>query len=168
MWLGLSGKLIQEGIYTPLITPSPTMSWTKIWITLNTTPVPKINTTLRTYLIPAECFTQITLLHIVADDAKDGYQFGNIVLVFVDWAIIGAPNSKKFKVRAYLCIIDSGAYKQHQAIQASDGNDGDMFGWSVAVFGKTVFVRATWKNNENGLDEGAVYAFTGEHTFDCN
>ena len=34
-----------------------------------------------------------------------------------------------------------------------------MFGWSVAIFGKTMFVRAAWKNNDNGLDEGAVYVF---------
>ena len=60
-------------------------------------------------LIPTEYFTHITLPQIVADDTKDGYQFGNILLVFVDWASIGAPNSKTGKVRAYLCIIDSGA-----------------------------------------------------------
>ena len=35
-----------------------------------------------------------------------------------------------------------------------------MFGWSVAIFGKTVFVRATWKNNDNFLDEEAVHDFT--------
>ena len=81
------------------------------------------------------------------------------MLVFVDWASIGAPNSKTGKVRAYLCIIDSGAQEQHQALQASDGNDNDIFGWSVAFFGKTVFVRATWKNNDNGIDEGELYAF---------
>ena len=111
MWLGLSVKLIQGGIYTPLTTPSSTMSRTKLWITINPTPVPRLKPTLSTSLIPTECFTHIPLPHIVADDAKDGYQFGNIVLVFVYWAIIGAPNSKTGQVRAYLCIIYSGVYK---------------------------------------------------------
>ena len=82
------------------------------------------------------------------------------MLVFVDWAIIGAPNYKTVKVRSYLCIIDSGAWKYHQELQASYSNDGDLFGWRVAIFGKTVFVRATWNNNDNGIDEGAVYKFT--------
>ena len=107
MWLGLSIKLVQGGIYTPLTTPRSTMSWTKLWITLNPTPVPKLKPTLMTSLIHTEYFTHIPLPHIVADDAKDGYQFGNIVLVFVYWAIIGAPNYKTGQVRAYLGIIDS-------------------------------------------------------------
>ena len=85
------------------------MSWTKLYITHNPTPGLKLNPKLRTSLIPTKYFTQIPLLQIVDDDSKDGYQFGNSALVFVDWAIIGAPNSKTGKVRAYLCIVDSGA-----------------------------------------------------------
>ena len=108
MWLGLYVKLIQGGIFTPLTTPSSNISRTKLWITLNPTPVPKLKPTLMTSLIHTECFTHIPLPQIVADDAKDGYPFGNIMLVFVYWAIIGAPNFKTGQVRAYFCIIYSG------------------------------------------------------------
>ena len=64
------------------------------------------------------------------------------------------------KGSTYLYIRDSGAWKYHQSLWESGGNDGDLFGQSVAISGKPTVVRATWNNNGNCLNDGAVYAFT--------
>ena len=80
--------------------------------------------------------------------------------MFEDWAIIGAPFSDNDKGRAYFYRRESGAWNQHQSLQASDGSDGDKFGRSVAMRGKTMIVGAPWKDNGNGPNEGVVYVFT--------
>ena len=53
--------------------------------------------------------------------------------MFEYWAIMRATFSDNFKCRAYFYRRDIGAWKEHQALQASDGSDDDKFGKSVAI-----------------------------------
>ena len=64
---------------------------------------------------PAEYFTHTNLFQIASDDANCGEQFERSVLVFEDWAIIGATFSDK--CRAYLHRRIIGACKYHQSLQ---------------------------------------------------
>ena len=97
----------------------------------------------------------LTLLHLAAENVTCGDQFGNSVLVFTDWAIVGAPNSNSEKGKAYLYKRVLGAWDDRQEIQASDGSDFDYFGQSV-----NVVVGALGRVNDNGPYSGAVYVFT--------
>ena len=87
--LWLTGKFIKEGIYTPSITPIPTVYKQKLLITLRPSPIPSRRTTRRSKLTPAECLTQMILLQIVDDDMMDEKKCGTIAMVFEDWSIIG-------------------------------------------------------------------------------
>ena len=203
--LWLTGKFSQGGITTPLTIPIPTISQPKPRITLTPTPGPTfkntssptlrlmlrpelkltirptarstLRPTLRPSLSPTECFAQTPLLQLTADHAKDGDNFGESVSVFDDWAIVGVPNSDNYKDRAYLYRKDTGAWKEHQELQASDGSEGDLFGnddddydydyfccadlfgQSVAIHEKNMVIGAPGKDNGNGPNEGAVYTF---------
>ena len=120
-WLGLTGKLGQGNIPTPLTTPipimnrrttlSPTLRTTLIPTQVNisaplTLPIPNmfwptmsptIRLTLRPSLSPQKCFTKTPLLQLAADDAKFGDQVGRSVSVFGSWSIVGSPNSNNTK-----------------------------------------------------------------------
>ena len=48
--------------------------------------------------------------------------------------------------------IDSGAWKNNQALHSIDGWYGDWFGERIAIYGKTMVVGAPGKVNGNVLD----------------
>ena len=100
------------------------MKPTMFWPTMS----PTLRLTLRPSLSHQKCFTPTPLLQLAADDAKFGYQVGRSMLVFGGWSIVGAPNYKNTKSRAYLYKIFLGAWYNCQKIQASDGSEGDCFG----------------------------------------
>ena len=45
--------------------------------------------------------TPTPLIQIADENVKDGDRFGDSVLVFTDWAIVGDPNSKILKGKDY-------------------------------------------------------------------
>ena len=91
---------------------------------------------------------------------KDGDQFGIIVSVFSGCYIVGDPYLNNVKGRAYSYKRVLGAWDDHQTIQASDGSDSDRFGQSDYINEKNVVIRAPYRDNGNGPNEGAVYVFT--------
>ena len=61
--------------------------------------------------------------------------------------------------RALLFDITDLTNVDQMTLSASDGDDGDDFGMSVAISGNTVIVGAPNNNNENGGRAGAAYLF---------
>jgi hypothetical protein len=59
---------------------------------------------------------------------------------------------------AYVFKRTGEAWAQQTHLKASDGEEGDAFGVSVAVSGQTVIVGAE-RDDDNGLDSGSAYVF---------
>ena len=78
---------------------------------------PTLRPTLRPSLIPTEYFTKTPLLHLTADDAKDGDKFDKRMSVFEDWAITEARYYDNVKDRSYLYKIESVSWNHHQSLQ---------------------------------------------------
>jgi len=101
---------------------------------------------------------------LTAADPVTGDQFGISVATDGDLIVVGTPyhyhNGSSASVgAAYLWqrdIHDNWVYVQE--LLPDDGEQGDCFGWSVAVNGDTVAVGAPHED-ENGSSAGAVYLF---------
>ena len=90
---------------------------------------------------------------LTASDGVAGDLFGHSVAVDGDTAVVGAYEDESEKGAAYVLAKDSsGAWSQVAKLTASDGEAGDIFGWSVAVDGDTVVVGARY--------DDSAYVFT--------
>ena len=63
---------------------------------------PTLRLPLRPSLRPQKCHTPTPLIQIADENVKDGDRFGDSVLVFTDWAIVGDPDSNYLKGKACL------------------------------------------------------------------
>jgi len=97
---------------------------------------------------------------ITASVGEEYDRFGHSVSISGDTAIVGA-----FGVdggSAYIFFRDqNGAdnWGEVKKITASDGEAGDLFGWSVSISGDTVMVGA-YGGDDNGHDSGSAYIFS--------
>jgi hypothetical protein len=115
----------------------------------------------------------------------DGDQFGYFVAVFADTVVVGAPfecskatgvngdqndNSAPWAGAAYVFERSDSSWTQRAYLKASNTDDSDQFGWSVAVSGDMVVVGALYESsnateiNGDQLDNsapaaGAAYVF---------
>ena len=98
-----------------------------------------------------------------ADDGAASDSFGWSVAVHGDTAVVGASGNDdrgNDSGSAYLFTRASdGTWSQTAKLTASDGAEGDIFGWSVAVHGDTAVVGASG-NDDRGNDSGSAYLFT--------
>jgi hypothetical protein len=91
---------------------------------------------------------------LTAGDGAGSDQFGWSVALNGSIALVGAFS--KFPAGAAYVFVRSGAtWIQLAKLTASDGAQGDAFGYSVALSGTTVLIGADGKNN----DTGAAYVF---------
>ncbi|MCP4684169.1 MAG: hypothetical protein GY867_01875, partial [bacterium] len=99
---------------------------------------------------------QVTKL--TASDAQDGDRFGYSVAINGDTVIVGADRGDNSGA-AYVFERNQGGtadnWGQVARLAALDVEDGDFFGFSVAISGDTVVVGAYWKDNNSG----AAYVF---------
>jgi len=110
---------------------------------------------------------------IVASDAEANDSFGNSVSVYGDYCIVGA-----FYEDAGGASNAGSAYIYHRTgtntwdagikIVASDAEAGDLFGYSVSIYGDCCIVGA-YRESTGGSYAGAAYAFyrTGTNTWDA-
>ena len=96
------------------------------------------------------------------DRAANDY-LGYSVSVNGDTAVVGAYGDDNSKGAAYVLVRQSGAWSQVAKLTASDGQDNDEFGRSVAVDGDTVVVGAVVGDGGVG-NAGAAYVFTKPDT----
>jgi YHS domain-containing protein len=95
---------------------------------------------------------------LTASDGASGDEFGNTVAVSGNTAIIGAPYKNSYRGAAYVftCSGTPCTWTQRQELTASDGANGDVFGYSVAVSGETAIIGAIGNNSSRG----GAYVFT--------
>ncbi|HKG59123.1 MAG TPA: FG-GAP repeat protein [Pyrinomonadaceae bacterium] len=53
----------------------------------------------------------------------------------------------------------TGTWVETQKLSASDGEDGDFFGWSVAVSAATIIVGAPFDDINGKIFQGSAYIF---------
>ena len=105
---------------------------------------------------------QVPLTKLIAEGGADNDEFGYSVAVYRDTAVIGAHqhdvNGNANAGAAYVFTRDplSREWSQPIKLTASDGEEDDGFGHSVAVVGDTVVVGAY---GDDG-NRGAAYVFT--------
>jgi hypothetical protein len=99
---------------------------------------------------------------IIASDAAINDWFGISVAIYQNYSVIGARDDDFERGSAYVFKHDGNSWIQEQKLLASDGEVGDWFGISVAIYGDFVFVGADADDNENGLNAGSVYVFKHE------
>ena len=98
-------------------------------------------------------YLQAQIAKLTASDGVAGDLFGHSVAVDGDTAVVGAYEDESEKGAAHVLAKDSsGAWSQVAKLTASDGEAGDILGWSVAVDGDTVVVGARY--------DDSAYVFT--------
>ena len=101
---------------------------------------------------------------LTASDAQEGDQFGILVAVSGDTAVVGAYLEDAGGAdagAAYVFQRDQGGadnWGEVTKLLASNAQAGDLFGWSVAISGDTAVVGA-FGEDAGGSDAGAAYVF---------
>ena len=98
---------------------------------------------------------------IQANDKEFNDQFGVSVSISGDTAIVGAYGEDTGSSNvgaAYIYQYNGSSWIQKQKIQASDKEQSDNFGWSVAISGNTAIVGANGEDT-GGSGAGAAYIY---------
>ena len=101
---------------------------------------------------------------LTASDAEDGDEFGCSVAISSDTVVVGAPYEGDVGVDLGAAYVfdrnQDGPDTWGEAVKltASDAEDGDLFGWSVAISSDAVVVGAPYEGDV-GVDLGAAYVF---------
>jgi hypothetical protein len=108
--------------------------------------------------------TWVQQAKLLASDGGPSDNFGRAVAVSGDLVVIGAKgNDDKgpSSGSAYVFRRSGSNWYQEAKLVASDGETGDLFGWSVAISGDTVLVGAK-EDDEKEANAGAAYVFRYE------
>ncbi|MPZ16418.1 MAG: hypothetical protein GEV06_00675 [Luteitalea sp.] len=103
----------------------------------------------------------------ITPDGGTGILFGISVALLGDAAVVGAPNAavagNDRQGAAYVFTRNAGVWTQQAVLTASDGAEGDSFGYSVALEGDTALIGAWLADwGERAFrNRGAAYVFTG-------
>ncbi len=105
----------------------------------------------------------VELAKLMASDGTPSGFFGSSVALSGERALVGAPFEKNgggtSAGAAYLLErVDGGSWIEVAKLVASDGEAGDVFGHSVALFGDHAFVGA-FGDDDLGTSAGCAYAF---------
>ena len=106
--------------------------------------------------------TWIQTQKLTADDGEEGDQFGTSVAISGNTAIVGAnldDDKGSNSGSVYIFTNNGGTWIQTQKLTASDGDEFDQFGTSVAISGNTAIVGANL-DDDKGQDSGSAYIFT--------
>jgi hypothetical protein len=99
---------------------------------------------------------------LTAADGKPGDSFGQSVEIQGEFAFVGAhldDNENGMDAGAvYIFKYDGNEWIQQQKITASDGAEGDIFGYSLRVAGNYLVVGAPW-DDDHGTESGAAYMY---------
>jgi len=100
---------------------------------------------------------------LVGSNSQPGDSFGWDVALAGNTAVIGAPrNSPVFPGAAYVFVNSGTHFAQQAKLAPPDSQNGDLFGKSVALSGRTALVGAPGCcafNPKEGLFRGAAYTF---------
>ena len=99
---------------------------------------------------------------LIASDGVDGDFFGQSVSIYEDVALVGSPNNDEngeMAGAAYIFTRSGDNWVEQEKLLASDGTEGDLFGWSVSIDGDYALIGSPF-NEENGRLAGSAYIFT--------
>ncbi|MHC4708044.1 MAG: FG-GAP repeat protein, partial [Planctomycetota bacterium] len=100
---------------------------------------------------------------LTASDGQEDDYFGYSVDVFGDTIVIGAPgpigSASDANGSAYIFRYDGSTWIQEAKLTASDGEDNDRFGKSVAIWGDTAIMGAYGADPNGMISAGAAYVF---------
>jgi hypothetical protein len=91
---------------------------------------------------------------LVASDSSMDDMFGYSVSISGDYAIIGAFGDDS-RGSAYIFVRSGSSWLQEAKLVASDGGDGDFFGFSVSISGDYAIIGAEYDD----LGRGSAYVF---------
>lgn len=100
---------------------------------------------------------------LTASDGMGGDEFGVSIAVFGDTALVGSwddTGANFYQGSAYVFVRNGVTWTQQQKLTASDGAEGDRFGWSVSISADTALVGAWWAN----IEQGSAYVFVRKGT----
>ncbi|MHC4499419.1 MAG: FG-GAP-like repeat-containing protein, partial [Planctomycetota bacterium] len=98
---------------------------------------------------------------LMASDGADYDSFGYSVSINSDIIVAGAPGSDLEEGSAYIFYKDQGGadnWGEVKKIKASDGAEGDYFGYAVSINGDTVVAGAKY-DDDKGTSSGSAYVF---------
>jgi len=95
---------------------------------------------------------------LTAPQAEYGAGFGHSVAVGCGRVVVGAWRDRGDEGAAYVFDWDGAAWSDPAVLTASDADEGDNFGCSVAVSGERVVVGA-YSNDDAGGGSGSAYVF---------
>ncbi len=96
---------------------------------------------------------------LTAFDGKSGDKFGYSIASSGDFVVVGAyedDDNGDSSGSAYLYKISDANFKRK--ITPSDGQSGDYFGYSVAIYGENIAISSRY-DDDKGTDSGSVYLF---------
>jgi hypothetical protein len=96
---------------------------------------------------------------LLADDGQSSDSFGESVAFDGNTALIGAPGVNNFQGAAYVFDYSGGTFTQAKKLTASDGGEGDQFGWSAAFADNTALIGAYQATVGKNVRQGAAYFF---------
>ena len=98
---------------------------------------------------------------LTVSDAAAYDKLGRFVALSGDTALLGAyshtVDGKNNAGAAYVFTRSATTWSQQLELTASDGAEGDIFGWSVALSGHTALIGASWQQLNGQRKAGAVY-----------
>ena len=95
---------------------------------------------------------------LVAPDGEAGDNFGFSVAIDGSQAAVGAVWDGDKSGSVYIYALTKGIWTVEGKFVADGGNPDDQFGWSLAMWERTLAVGA-FADDTSGLDSGAVYIF---------
>ena len=95
---------------------------------------------------------------LTASDGGTFDTFGSATSIFDDHLVIGAPWQDSFKGGAYVFVRNGASWSEQQKLTASDGEENDVFGRSVSIYGDYIVVGA-YGDDDNGSGSGSAYVF---------
>jgi len=98
-----------------------------------------------------------------AQDGSSGDQFGWSVSIYGNFTVVGAPfttiTGNVYQGSAYVFYFDGDYWVQMGKLIANDGNEGSLFGWSVAIYANYIIVGASYADISINQNQGAAYVF---------
>jgi hypothetical protein len=106
--------------------------------------------------------------HLTASDGAAADYFGGSVALWDDTALVGAAfhdaGQGEYQGSAYVFTRSATTWSEQARLTASDAASGDLFGYSVALWGDTALVGASWDGVGLSEHQGSAYVFTRSGT----
>ena len=101
---------------------------------------------------------------LLPSDVEDFYRFGRSVSISGDYAFVGAPGDRdngSGSGSAYVFKRSGTSWAQEAKLLASDGEEADIFGFSVSISGDSVAVVGARLDDDGASNSGSAYLFSG-------